>query len=177
MAIKNNKNQTSGLAIASLVLGIVSFFPLIGVILGILAIVFGFIARSNIKRYNLKGLGFATAGIILGILGILFTFILYGSLFYFGFVAKDGPFQEVKIEASKQILTQDTGLLELYKQKYGRYPTTLEEAQKANYTIFGTDHFLKPFCYKVSENGKSYELKSPGPDKECNTNDDIYPNK
>ena len=44
------------------------------------------------------------------------------------------------------------------------------------YTIFGSDHFLKPFYYNVSEDGQSYVLKSAGSDKEYNTEDDIFPN-
>lgn len=64
-----------GLGIASLVCGIVSFFCF-GVILGILAVVFGGVAKS--KGY--KG-GMATAGIVLGIIGLalyVLTLILWG---------------------------------------------------------------------------------------------------
>lgn len=53
-----------GLAIASMVCGIVSFFCF-GVILGILALIFGGIAKS--KGY--KG-GMATAGVVLGVIGL-----------------------------------------------------------------------------------------------------------
>lgn len=53
-----------GLAIAALVLGIVSFFC-IPVITGILAIIFGGVAKS--KGY--RG-GMATAGIVCGIIGV-----------------------------------------------------------------------------------------------------------
>ena len=53
-----------GLAIASLVCGIVSFFCF-GVILGLLAVIFGGVAKS--KGY--KG-GMATAGIVLGVIGL-----------------------------------------------------------------------------------------------------------
>lgn len=53
-----------GLAIASLVCGIVSFFCF-GVILGILAVVFGGVAKS--KGYTGP---MATAGIVLGVVGL-----------------------------------------------------------------------------------------------------------
>ena len=56
------------------------------------------------------------------------------------------------------------------------WPTTFEEAINVGYTIFGSDHFLKPFYYNVSLDGQSYELKSAGPDKEFGTEDDIFPN-
>ena len=164
------------MATTSLVLGLVAFIPLVGVLLGILAIIFGIIALRQVKKEGLMGKGLSIAGIILGIMGIIFTILLYGSLFYFGFVAENGPFSELKINTSRQILTQDAGAIELYKQKYGKYPSTFEEAINVGYTIFGSDHFLKPFYYNVSLDGQSYELKSAGPDKEFGTEDDIFPN-
>ena len=61
--------QTNGKATASLVLGLVS---LLIPILGILALIFGFIARSEIgKNPNQTGDGMALAGIICGALGLL----------------------------------------------------------------------------------------------------------
>jgi hypothetical protein len=69
------RQRTSGWAIASLILGILGFtcLPIIG---AVLAIVFGFIAKSDIKKSGgrLKGSGLATAGIALGI--ILFALIV-----------------------------------------------------------------------------------------------------
>jgi len=62
---------TSGMATASMVVGIASFvvFPLVG---HILAIIFGYIARNEIRNSGgrVGGSGFATAGIILGFVGI-----------------------------------------------------------------------------------------------------------
>ena len=62
--------ETSGKAIASLVLGIGGFviFPFV---LSILAIVFGHQAKREIaKRPGLGGAGLATAGIVLGWIGV-----------------------------------------------------------------------------------------------------------
>ena len=53
-----------GLAIASMVCGIVSFFCF-GIVLGLLAVIFGGVAKS--KGY--RG-GMATAGIVLGVIGL-----------------------------------------------------------------------------------------------------------
>ncbi|PKQ28718.1 MAG: hypothetical protein CVT63_01325 [Candidatus Anoxymicrobium japonicum] len=70
--------QTDGMAVASLVLGIAGFFccPLIS---GILAVIFGYMARRNIKESGgaLGGDSMATAGIILGYvqLGLTLLFI------------------------------------------------------------------------------------------------------
>ena len=56
-----------GLAIASLVLGIVSFFC-VGVIAGIVAIIFGAMAKNQGNKS-----GMATAGIVLGIIGFVLS--------------------------------------------------------------------------------------------------------
>ncbi len=172
-----NKIQKSGVAIASLILGIISFIPAVGILLGIIAIILGIIALSQIRKREFSGKGLAITGIILGVLGIIFSILLYGSLFYYGFIAKSGPFTEIKVKVSKMTLTQDAGLLELYKKKYGKYPESLEEARKAGFQIYGMDHYLKPFYYKVSNNGQSYELRSLGPDGIYGTADDIFPEK
>jgi hypothetical protein len=68
--------RTSGRAIASLVLGIVSLF-LFGVIAGVLAIVFGVQARKETQRDpTVGGRGLATAGMILGIIGVVLWAII-----------------------------------------------------------------------------------------------------
>ena len=165
----------SGTAIASLILGIVSFIPLVGVLLGILATILGAVALSSIEKQSVGGKGLATTGIVLGILGICFTIVVYGSIFYFGFGSHSGPWDSVKKQMSQQILMQDSGMLELYKKKTGRYPQSLEEARKAGFQVFGSDHSLKPFHYTVSADGQSYELSSLGPDGVFGTADDIVP--
>ncbi|NLP13897.1 MAG: DUF4190 domain-containing protein [Clostridium sp.] len=79
--------KTSGYAIASLVLGILSL-PFscccIGSVTGILAVVFGFIAKSKINSSNglEKGNGMALAGIILGFMGIAISLIYMAILFF-----------------------------------------------------------------------------------------------
>jgi hypothetical protein len=64
---------TPGMAVASLVLGCVSLLLCLWYIAipsAILAIIFGFIARAQIKRGNRSGAGLALAGIILGFVSI-----------------------------------------------------------------------------------------------------------
>jgi len=66
--------KTNGMAIASLVLGIVG-----GCGIGsILALVFGYVARGQIDRSQGRegGRGLATAGIIIGYIGIIGIFVL-----------------------------------------------------------------------------------------------------
>lgn len=76
-ATADTTTRTSGKAIASLVLGIISLF-LFGVIAGVLAIVFGFQARKETEADpSLGGRGLATAGMALGIIGVvLWTIII-----------------------------------------------------------------------------------------------------
>ncbi|MGH3928704.1 MAG: DUF4190 domain-containing protein [Pseudonocardiaceae bacterium] len=57
---------TNGLAVASLVLGIIWIYW-IG---SILALIFGYVARSQIRERGDGGAGLATAGIVLGWIGI-----------------------------------------------------------------------------------------------------------
>jgi hypothetical protein len=71
--------KTNGLAVASLVLGIVWVYW-IG---SILAIIFGFTAKSQINKSNGEqtGDGLATAGIVLGFVGIAFIIIIVAVAF------------------------------------------------------------------------------------------------
>lgn len=68
--------RTNGMAIASMVLGIVWIYW-IG---SILALVFGYIAKKQIKERGEGGAGMATAGIVLGWIGVgfLVLFIALG---------------------------------------------------------------------------------------------------
>ncbi len=66
--------ETSGLAIASLISGFLFFiFPA-----GVLAVVFGHVARSQIRKSagRLKGAGIALAGLILGYAGIALVVVI-----------------------------------------------------------------------------------------------------
>ncbi len=73
-----DEGKGAGFAVASLVFGILSLLgcccccsPLGSV----LAIVFGLVAKSMMKRKGEYGSGMATAGIILGIIGVIFAII------------------------------------------------------------------------------------------------------
>ena len=74
------KTGTDGTAIASFVLGLVSLF-ILGIILGIIAVVLGTNAKKKIAASGgmVGGQGLATAGQILGVIGIVASvlWILY----------------------------------------------------------------------------------------------------
>jgi hypothetical protein len=68
--------RTNGMAIASMVLGIVWIYW-IG---SILALIFGYVARKQIEEHNESGGGMATAGIVLGWVGVgVLTIVLVGA--------------------------------------------------------------------------------------------------
>ena len=75
---ENNAPKSKGLAVASLVCGIISIvgaffgtYAWIGMILGILAIVFAIVAKKQ------KQEGPATAGLVTGIIGLVLSLIMF----------------------------------------------------------------------------------------------------
>ena len=66
--------RTNSLAVASLLLGLFSLFP----VFGILAVILGHVARSQIRKSagRQKGAGMAMAGLILGYLALGFILFL-----------------------------------------------------------------------------------------------------
>ena len=69
------ETRTDRMSIAAMVCGILAFFvPYVGIILAILAIIFGGIGlRRTRSNPELKGKGMAIAGLVLGIVGLLFV--------------------------------------------------------------------------------------------------------
>lgn len=73
------ERPANGMAIASLIFGVVGLGGLLWFwgIGSILALIFGYIARSQIKRKGESGGGLAVAGIVLGWIGIGAVFLLF----------------------------------------------------------------------------------------------------
>ena len=67
--------RTNGMAIASMVLGIIGLLIQLLGIIPLLAVIFGFVGKSQIDRSGgtQRGKGMAIAGIILGFIGIAIT--------------------------------------------------------------------------------------------------------
>jgi prepilin-type processing-associated H-X9-DG protein len=111
--------KTSGLAIASLVLGILSFCSClltapISFILGIIALVK--ISKSNGR---LKGTGFAVAGIVIPVVAIPIISIMMAILMPALSSARDAARQAVCASNLKQLSIAAT----MYAEEKGQYPT------------------------------------------------------
>ncbi|MBY6196853.1 hypothetical protein [Vibrio hangzhouensis] len=165
-----NTQKQQGPGCLGFVVGGMSFIPLIGVLFGIVAVIWGFKAKST----KLKVIGFA---------GIAFTFILYGTLGYFGFVQKGGVYDDLRSQLVKVQLTNSVQAIELYKVQHGRYPASLEVLQKslpegslvslydaAQISISGEKWY---FYTVIDEN--HYHIRSYGRDGLIATEDDILP--
>lgn len=62
--------HTSGMAVASLILGILGLF-LIPLIFSLLAIIFGGVGMNGASKPGVRGHGMAVAGLVLGMLGLI----------------------------------------------------------------------------------------------------------
>jgi hypothetical protein len=118
MSYQSSSGQTEeSVGCVGYALGGASFIPLLGVPLGLLAILFGWI--------KWKAGGWKV--VLLGAAGILFSVVLYGGLFYFGFVQRGGLYDKVRVQMAQQIMTELIKDLELYKVQKGVYPADLKE--------------------------------------------------
>jgi hypothetical protein len=157
------------------VIGGVSFIPGIGIIFGIIAIIWGLVTNK------LGGKKLA----IIGACGIGFSVILYGSVFYFGFVQKGGVYDDLRVQLSKNTITSLVQAIEFYKTQNGQYPESLEVLRKSlpeNSMVFvhdPTDIQMsgepRYYHYELKDDNHYY-LLGVGPDEQPYTSDDILPN-
>jgi|SRR5208283_1405523 len=156
------------------VIGGLSFIPLIGVLFGIIAIIWGLVTK------NLGGKKLA----LIGTAGIVFTILLYSGLFYFGVMQRGGVYDALRVKLAESNLTQLVQAIEFYKTQNGQYPDslkTLKESLPTNSMVFINDPTQitskgesRYFYYElVDEN--HYYLLGVGPDGKPFTSDDILP--
>ncbi|WP_298116967.1 hypothetical protein [Flavobacterium sp.] len=146
-------------------LGFLGLIPNIGLIIGIILSIIGLI-RKDLKL------------IFIGVIDILFTIVFWTIL---TFIDNSDYFSK---SIDKQIIEITQGNLndlvkqiEFYKIAKGKYPEKLNEIKNKNSfiiinEIFETEKSIELY-YKVKND--KYVLKSFGPDRKINTNDDIYP--
>lgn len=105
----------AGMGIAALLLGILAFVlswvPILGIILGVIAIIVGLVARGRAKRINGSGRGSGVAGAILGLLAVIIS-----GLITFGLVSL---FQNTDAGQCLQDAGTDQAKLEQCIQDYG----------------------------------------------------------
>jgi hypothetical protein len=156
------------------VFGGLSFIPLIGVIFGIIAIIWG----ATTSKLGGKKLA------MIGVSGIAFTFILYGALFYFGVAQRGGVYDDLRAQLGETTLTSLVQAIEFYKVQSGKYPKNLEilrESLPENSLVFvfdptdiQTDGEQRYFHYAL-EGDSNYYLLGVGPDGVPYTSDDLVP--
>lgn len=153
-------------------IGGASFIPLIGVIFGVVAIVWGIFRRV----WSL---------VVLGVAGILFTIILYSALFYFGFYQRGGVYDKLRSQLAVTMLNSAVKELEYYKLQHGHYPRSLRDIDTKDpkkLPVFTDPTSIERkgtndpyFFYELDASGTSYFLRSVGPDGIPFTADDILP--
>jgi hypothetical protein len=154
-------------------IGGASFIPLVGVVFGVIAIIWG-IARR------------AWPLIVLGACGILFTVVIYGALFYFGLFRRGGVFDELRSHLAVTMLNDCVKEIEFYKIQHGHYPGSLTDVDPKDFktqspkcmdpTIIDfSPKRDRHFFYKLDPSGSFYFLRSVGPDGLPFTADDIVP--
>lgn len=77
------------------------------------------------------------------------------------------------VDRGEKYMQDNIGYLDAYKNKYGRYPDTLDQSLQRGFYTFTRDFFDMPYYYKVSADGQSYEMRILGPDGKYGTEDDI----
>ena len=156
------------------VVGGMSFIPLIGVLFGVVAIIWGLVTKkSGGKKLALIGGG-----------GIVFTIVLYSALFYFGFAQRGGVYDDLRKKLSETTITSLVQAIEFYKTQNGKYPESLEVLQKSlpeNSMVFvfdPTDVKMggqpRYYHYELID-GEHYYLLGVGPDGQPFTADDVLP--
>ena len=156
------------------VIGGLSFIPLMGVLFGIAAIVWGLVT----KKLGGKRLAAIGAG------GIAFTFVIYGALFYFGFQQRGGVYDDLRVKLAQSSINSLVPAIEFYKLQNGKYPESLEALQKSlpkdsmvfvfDPTVTGLGSQPRYFFYeRVGDD--HYYLRGLGADGKPFTADDVVP--
>jgi hypothetical protein len=155
------------------VVGGLSYIPLIGVIFGVVAIVWGLTTKkTGGKRLAVIGSG-----------GIGFTVLLYGALFYFGFMHRGGIYDELRGTLAQSMLDSLVQSVEFYRVQNGSYPESLKVLQESlpkdsfTSTFDPTEvKFGQPRQFFYERVGADhYYLRGVGADGQPFTTDDIVP--
>jgi len=151
-----------------------SFIPLLGVLFGLIAIVWGLVT----KKHGGKRLA------AIGAAGISFTIILYGALFYFGTMQRGGIYDDLRTKLAQTTMNSLVQSIEFYKIQHGSYPESLKALQESlpkdslTFVFDPTDVKVggQPrYFYYERVGDDHYYLRGLGPDGQPFTPDDIVP--
>lgn len=121
MPIEASQTQPARIGAGAYVVAGLSFIPLIGVLFGLVAIIWGVASR--------RGGGKLAA--LIGALGITVTLVIYGLLFYFGFAQRGGVYDNLRTTMAQSCLDSTVKSIEFYKQANGGYPESLEALERS----------------------------------------------
>lgn len=147
-----------------------SFIPLLGVPVGLAAILVGLASRRPGGR-RVAWIGAA---------GIAFSVLLYGGLFYFGFVQRGGVYDHLRARLAQAELNDLVPRIEFYRLQQGRYPEDLDalrgEGGGLNPVMIMDPSTVSPRAFFYRRVGdRHYYLRGLGPDGEPFTADDLVP--
>ncbi len=147
--------KTLGLAVASLVLGCLFWFPLLGILFGLAALIMGIVAlvKINKNKEQLQGEGLAIAGIVMGGLSIvmiplvvLMAAIAIPNLLRARLYANEAA-------AQARIATVRTALETYAAGNVGAYPVAENELTDGDLS------YLDQPCDRQTINGYTYSLQ------------------
>lgn len=149
-------------------LGLLGIIPNVGLISGGILAIMGFI-RKDLK------LG------LIGAAGVLFTPLFW--LLFTHFTSNSDAVIQDKIQFTKDRLNAVVKDIELYKVINGQYPDRLADVRNQNkllsdhelFTDFQPFKKISPATFYYVKNESGFILKSFGPDRVIDTEDDIYP--
>ena len=169
------KKETVGSASASLVLGILGMFLFIP---AIPAIICGHVARSKIKRAPdiYSGKGMALAGLILGYLAVCLTAVIaVASALVVSGTSRAS--EEARIAATRHSIANIETAVRMYEVTYRNCPDSLDQLTRAtdSHPAMMSGILKDPWGtqYRYSKTVGGYEIRSAGPDRMCETPDDI----
>lgn len=149
-----HKQKTSGLAIASLVLGCLFLIPFIGILFSLLAIIFGIIALVKISnnKQAYKGSGLAIGGLVLGVIGIIIIPIIamLAAIAIPNFLRARVSANEVSAQATIHTIASAATL---YSAENGRYP------QKDSDLAYANPPYLNQSYDNNTVNGYTYSVR------------------
>ena len=168
-------SPTEKLGTFPFVIGGMSFIPGLGILFGLVSIVWGTITKREGGKKLRR----------LGALGIAFSVLLYSALFYFGFAQRGGVYDDLRKKLAETTLTSLVPAIEFYKAQTGNYPESLELLQKSQpegsmtFVFDPTDVKVagqpRYFHYQLVDEAHYY-LLGVGPDGKPFTEDDQNPN-